>query len=109
MALEAGTQQRWLHRGEDWAECLVHVVAQNLGLPSVCTSLALRDNKRGVLIHTFLKNGQELEHGNELLAKAIKGYDSSTEREYKVIYGRKYSNCSKGNDWATSLYPLDCI
>lgn len=71
-------------RGEDWAECLVHVVAQNLGLPSVCTSLALRDNKRGVLIHTFLKNGQELEHGNELLAKAIKGYDSSTEREYKL-------------------------
>ena len=71
-------------RGEDWAECLVHVIAQLLGLPSPCVSLATRKDERGVLIRNLLGDGQELEHGNEVLAKHIKGYDSSTKREYPL-------------------------
>lgn len=67
-------------RGEDWAECLVHVIAQLVGVPSACTALAEYKSHRGVVVKTILRSNEELVHGNELLAAAIDGYDKSALR-----------------------------
>ena len=61
--------------GEDWAECLVHVIAQLFGVPSACTSLATCNGRRGVAVKTLLRPREELVHGNELLTASIEGYD----------------------------------
>ena len=68
-------------RGEDWAECLVHVVAQLLGLPSACVLLATESGKRGVAIKRVHGPKDNLIHGNELLAKKVEGYDKDKARK----------------------------
>lgn len=67
-------------RGEDWAECIVHSVAQLLGFPSACVALAVRDDRRGVLVRSVLTPDQMLIHGNELLQEEINVYDPSSRR-----------------------------
>lgn len=66
--------------GEDWAECLAHVLAQQLGLPSACVTLATRADRRGVLMKSMVNNDETLTHGNELLAGVVTNYDSGLER-----------------------------
>ena len=82
---------RWLYkqarardgqvRGEDWAECLVHVVAELLGVPSACVALAVNRGKRGVLIKSVVAPDEDLTHGNELMAQRFPSYDMHTDRE----------------------------
>ncbi|MBO1030261.1 MULTISPECIES: hypothetical protein [Propionibacteriaceae] len=69
-----------LIRGEDWAEGLVHVLAQLLGIRSACVALAERVGGRGVLVRNILDDGESLAHGNELMAVAVEGYDSAKLR-----------------------------
>lgn len=87
--LSAPDGRRWLFKfarhheevnGADWAEVLVHVIANGLGLPSACVRLATYQDVRGILVRSVLREGEELEHGNELLAGAVLGYDRARPR-----------------------------
>lgn len=82
--------RRWLFKfarhheevnGADWAEVLVHVIANGLGLPSACVRLATYKGERGILVRSVLAEGDELEHGNELLAGTVTGYDRARPRQ----------------------------
>lgn len=60
-------------KGDDWAERVVGLVAENLGVPTARTELAFRTSQgqrtNGVLVRTVIEPGRgELIHGNELLA-----------------------------------------
>lgn len=67
-------------RGEDWAECVVHALAGLIGVPSPCVCPARRDGARGILSRSFLTEGEQLEHGNELLAAEDPLYDKKNAR-----------------------------
>lgn len=67
-------------RGEDWAECLVHALAGLIGVPSACVCPARRGDARGILSRSFLTEGEQLEHGNELLAAEDPTYDKENAR-----------------------------
>lgn len=83
--------QRWLFkyargsgdavRGEDWAECLVHDLAQLIGVPSATVRLATCAGQRGVLSRSAVGPDERLEHGNELLARVNPEYDRLERRE----------------------------
>ncbi|RRD04701.1 hypothetical protein EII34_09155 [Arachnia propionica] len=83
-------ESRWLFKyvrlndcgelGEDWAECLVHVVARLLDLPSACVCLAKEGGRRGVAIKRVHGAEEQLVHGNELLAEGVEGYDKAEAR-----------------------------
>lgn len=67
-------------RGEDWAECAVHAVAQLLGIPSACVALARHESVRGVVVRSMLGPDEELVHGDELLGRVIRGYERELGR-----------------------------
>ncbi|MFP5309591.1 MAG: hypothetical protein ACLGIR_08435 [Actinomycetes bacterium] len=68
-------------RGEDWAEVIAAEVARRMGLPCAEVRLARREtpgeNPRGIVSRNVLDREapEKFEHGNELLAGAIEGYD----------------------------------
>lgn len=68
-------------RGEDWAECLVHQLADLLGLPSAVVRLGSCGGRRGILSKNVVGHEQGLVHGNELLTLADANYDASAGRE----------------------------
>jgi hypothetical protein len=68
-------------RDEDWAECLVRMLAGLLEVPTAEVRLATCDAKRGVISRSVVPSGQRLEHGNELLAATWPGYDPTAKRE----------------------------
>lgn len=78
--------ERWLFKearertGEDWAEKLASEIAKLLGLTTHHSELAEASGKRGVAVKSFLKPGQALIHGNELLGGLISGYDKHKQR-----------------------------
>lgn len=65
---DPATKRRWLYkktrsrggfvRGEDWAECLVHVAAQYLCLPSACIALAIVNGERGIVSRSVLSHSR---------------------------------------------------
>ncbi len=67
--------------GEDWAEWVVHKIAQLLDVPTATVIPASASGRRGVLSRRVLdaQIGEELRHGNELLAEVDRQYDSSLE------------------------------
>ena len=54
--------------GQDWAEKAVAEFAKLLGVPAATVELAHRSGKRGVISRNFVRGGDELTHGNELLS-----------------------------------------
>lgn len=57
-----------LRRGDDWAEKVASVVGGMLDVPVATVELATRHGDAGVISRSVLSDGQELAHGNELLA-----------------------------------------
>ncbi len=84
--LKLATDKNGYVRGEDWAECLAHVVAETLGVPSACIALANAEGRRGVLVRRVNRIEEALVHGNELLAAVVPDYDTQ--------HGRKNSDYS---------------
>ena len=75
---------RWLFKhprpdtGEDWAEKVAAELCSLLGLPHARYELAEWKGQRGTVCPTFVPDGGQLIHGNELLAAMVPGYPSST-------------------------------
>jgi hypothetical protein len=67
-------------RGEDWAECMVHLLADLLGIPTATVRLGRCAGRRGVLSGSVVAGNQRLEHGNELLARVDPNYDREERR-----------------------------
>lgn len=76
-------EAQWLFKearentGEDWAEKIASEVARTLGIKAAAVELAEFVGKVGCVSRMFVdkKSGQNLIHGNELLAGAVIGYD----------------------------------
>lgn len=68
-------------RGEDWAEWAVAELATLTGVPAATTLPAHFNSRRGILSKSVVAGTERLVHGNELLARAIPGYDANTERQ----------------------------
>ncbi len=66
--------------GEHWAEKVASEIAELMGLPTHQTLIANYEGDIGCAVRSFLKPGQNLVHGNELLAGAIEGYDKLKHR-----------------------------
>lgn len=66
--------------GEHWAEKVASEIAELMGLPTHQALIATYEGHLGCAVRSFLKPGQTLVHGNELMAGAIEGYDKSKHR-----------------------------
>jgi hypothetical protein len=66
--------------GEHWAEKIASEIAALMGLPTHEALIATYEGQLGCAVRSFLKPGQTLVHGNELMAGAIDGYDKSKHR-----------------------------
>lgn len=60
--------------GDDWSEKVASELCELIGLPHVHYELALWRGRRGVVSWTFVPTEGRLVHGNELLAKVVRGY-----------------------------------
>lgn len=76
----------WLYKqarkntGEHWAEKVASEIAELIGLPTHEVRLANYEEQVGCAVKNFLKEGETLIHGNELLFGAIEGYDKDKEQ-----------------------------
>ena len=61
--------------GEHWAEKIAAEVAALLEIPHARVELAVFEEDKGSVTKSFVQEGQELVHGNQMLARAIHGYD----------------------------------
>lgn len=73
-------KQARLNTGEHWAEKIASEVAELMGLPTHQALIASYEGNLGCAVRSFLKPGQTLVHGNELMAGLIDGYDKSKHR-----------------------------
>lgn len=62
--------------GEDWAEWVVHRLAGLLAIPTAVAIPARHEGRRGILSRSVLSSGEQLIHGNELLALIDPDYDT---------------------------------
>ena len=76
---EQGTN--WLFKypqqdtGQHWAEKIAAAVAKLLGVQHAKVELAVFSGERGSVTESFVRVGQELVHGNQLLEGVVHGYD----------------------------------
>lgn len=65
--------------GEDWSEKLAGEIARLIGIKAAEVELSICDGKRGTLSRSFidLSIGEDLIHGNEILAGQVLGYNPS--------------------------------
>ena len=74
-------QGHWLFKyprsstGEHWAEKIAAEVADLLAIPHARVELAVFEEDRGSVTKSFAEEGQELIHGNQMLARVVQGYD----------------------------------
>ena len=61
--------------GEHWAEKIAAEVAALLGIQHARVELAVFEEDKGSVTKSFTQEGQELIHGNQMLARAVHGYD----------------------------------
>ena len=84
--LAEGETTKWLFKyprensGEHWAEKIAAEVADLLGISHGRVELAVFEGRLGSVTETFVGDGQELVHGNQILAGAVWGYDPSVKR-----------------------------
>ena len=64
-----------LDTGEHWAEKLAAEVADLLGIRHAKVELAVFEEDRGSVTESFVQEGYELIHGNQMLARVVQGYD----------------------------------
>jgi hypothetical protein len=80
--------ERWLFKerrqntGEDWAEKLASHIAVLVGVPSAQVELAVCAGRIGCASRTFVEEGENLLHGNEILAGQIIGYDRGKQQHH---------------------------
>ncbi len=65
--------------GEHWAEKIAAEVAALLGIQHARVELAVFQEYKGSVTKSFVQEGQELIHGNQMLKRAIHGYDPEKE------------------------------
>lgn len=103
---DPNSKHRWLYkqardrngfvRGEDWAECLVHVAAQDLCLPSACIALATHQGHRGLVSKSVLPDERSsLVHGSELLSRFDAQYDKNLGRHNPGYHLEAIRDCLK--------------
>lgn len=61
--------------GEHWAEKIAAEVADLLEISHAKVELAIFEEDKGSVTKSFAQEGQELIHGNQMLARAVHGYD----------------------------------
>ena len=61
--------------GEHWAEAVADQVARILKIPHNHVGLATFQEERGTASKSFIKPGQQLFHGNQILAHLLRDYD----------------------------------
>ena len=66
--------------GEHWAEKIAAEIAHILEIPHAKVELALFEGTQGSTTASFARGGQELVHGNQMLADVVYDYDS--ERKF---------------------------
>jgi hypothetical protein len=64
-----------LPAGEDWAEKIASEVAHILSIPAVTVELSEFQGRRGCASLNFSTQSKQLEHGNEVMAGLLDGYD----------------------------------
>ena len=67
--------------GEHWAEKIAAEVAAHLGILHARVELGIFRGTAGSVTESFAGNGRELVHGNQLLERVVRGYDS--ERRFR--------------------------
>ena len=70
--------------GEHWAEKIAAEIAELLNIPHATVELAIFEGVRGSATVSFVHDGQELVHGNQMLEWFVHGYQA----------GRKYGQSS---------------
>ena len=84
--LPDGQTTKWLFKyprvgtGEHWAEKIAAEIAALLGISHGTVELAIFEGKRGSVTESFVSEGEELVHGNQILAGAVWEYDPSVKR-----------------------------
>lgn len=68
--------------GDDWSEKVASELCDLLGLPHAMYDLAVWKGRRGVVCPTFVPEGGQLIHGNELLAEIVSEYP--TRQSFRV-------------------------
>lgn len=75
-------ESEWLFKypredtGEHWAEKIAAEVAGLFEIPHATVELAVFGNTQGSATESFVRRGEELVHGNQMLAGVVHGYDS---------------------------------
>ena len=64
-----------LHTGQHWAEKIAAEIAALLAIPHARVELAVFSEQRGSATESFIRGGQELIHGNQMLAGVVHGYN----------------------------------
>ena len=82
---ESDDNVRWLFKyprrqnsGEHWAEKIAEQVANLLEIPHGEVEFAVFDGARGSASKSFVRDGEELFHGNQILETTEANYDAST-------------------------------
>lgn len=82
-------------KGDDWAERVVREVAVGLGVPTAEVELAVREDLFGVATRTFVGEGEDLIHGDELLAEVVGvGANSRDRTNYNPVTVRAALNAA---------------
>lgn len=77
--------ENWLFKyprcnsGEHWAEKVAAEIADQIGIPHARVELAVFQDSKGSSTKSFVLEGQELVHGNQLLSWCVSGYDPKIE------------------------------
>jgi len=61
--------------GQHWAEKITAEIAAFLDIPHAQVDLAIFQGKRGSTTASFVRDGQSLSHGNQIMAGHVFGYD----------------------------------
>ena len=61
--------------GEHWAEKIAAEIAESLSIRHARVELAVLKDRPGIVTESFARGGRELAHGNQVLARKIRGYD----------------------------------
>lgn len=84
--LPEGETTKWLFKypredtGEHWAEKVAAEVANGLGTPHGGVELAVFEGRRGSVTESFVSEGEELVHGNQVLGGTLRMYDTKVKR-----------------------------
>lgn len=57
--------------GQHWAEKIAAEISELLGIPHAKVELAVFEGQRGSVTESFVRDGRELVHGNQMLARVV--------------------------------------